>query len=198
MQTVRAVASEVLPAGYGFEWSGASYQEVKAGSQAPLVLGFGLIVVFLVLAAQYERWSLPLAVLLAVPIAVLGALIAIWLRGQAQDIYFQIGLLTRWAGRKNAILIVEFSVSAPGGQGHRGSASGGEAAVQAHRDDFTGFHPGRGAAGVLNGRGGVGAAFDRDGVVGDAGGDVLAVFFVPVFFVLIQRAEGSGVPRGRG
>src|SRR6185503_13609593 len=106
MDAVRELAKN-LPPGYGIDWSGTSYQEIKAGHQAPMVLAFGLLVVFLVLAAQYERWTLPIAVLLAVPLAVLGALTAVYWRGYAQDIYFQIGLLTLVGlSAKNAILIV--------------------------------------------------------------------------------------------
>src|SRR5690606_14815235 len=109
---VTQLAAENLPAGYGFSWSGATYQEIKAGNQAPVVLAFGLVVVFLVLAAQYELWSLPIVVLLAVPTAILGALVAVSVRGLSQDIYFQIGLLTLVGlSAKNAILIVEFGVS---------------------------------------------------------------------------------------
>jgi hydrophobe/amphiphile efflux-1 (HAE1) family protein len=110
MARLNQLADETLPAGYEIEWSGASYQENAAGNQAPFIIMFGLVVVFLVLAAQYEKWTLPFAVLLAVPFAVLGAVIAVWLRGIDRDIYFQIGLLTLVGlSAKNAILIVEFS-----------------------------------------------------------------------------------------
>ena len=111
IDTIARLADETMPEGYAYSWSGETYQSLAAGNQAPIVLGFGLVVVFLVLAAQYERWVLPLVVLLAVPIAVLGAYVAIGLRGLPQDIYFQIGLLTLVGlSAKNAILIVEFCI----------------------------------------------------------------------------------------
>src|SRR6185295_3716536 len=94
MAIMSQVAAETLPPGYGIEWSGASYQEIKAGNAAPIAILFGILVVFLVLAAQYENWTLPLAVLLVVPIGVLGALMAVYFRGISRDIYFQVGLLT--------------------------------------------------------------------------------------------------------
>jgi hydrophobe/amphiphile efflux-1 (HAE1) family protein len=190
MAKVRELAAKTLPAGYGFEWSGASYQEIKAGNQAPMVLLFGLVVVFLVLAAQYERWSLPLAVLLSVPIAVLGALVAIWLRGQAQDIYFQIGLLTLVGlAAKNAILIVEFCVAL-----RREGKGIFESAVEAARLRFRpivmtslAFVMGVAPLAVATGAGAAARHSIGTGVIGGMlAATFLAVFFVPVFYVIFQ------------
>jgi hydrophobe/amphiphile efflux-1 (HAE1) family protein len=202
MTAVRALAAESLPAGYGIEWSGASYQEIKAGNQAPIVLAFGLLVVFLVLAAQYERWSLPLAVLLTVPIAVLGALVAIWLRGQAQDIYFQIGLLTLVGlAAKNAILIVEFCIEL-----RRQGVGIVEAALEAARLRFRpivmtslAFVLGVLPLAVASGAGAAARHSIGTGVIGGMlAATFVAVFFVPLFFVLIQRAvERVAGRRGR-
>jgi multidrug efflux pump len=191
IDAIRGIAAEVLPAGYGFEWSGQSYQEVKAGSQAPVVLAFGLVVVFLVLAAQYERWSLPIAVLLTVPVAALGALVAIWLRGQVQDIYFQVGLLTLVGlSAKNAILIVEFCVSR-----RREGVGIVEAAVEAARLRFRpivmtslAFILGVVPLAISTGAGAAARHSIGTGVIGGMlAATFLAIFFVPVFFVLIQR-----------
>jgi hydrophobe/amphiphile efflux-1 (HAE1) family protein len=201
MAAVRELAAQTLPPGYAFEWSGASYQEVKAGNQAPMVLAFGLVVVFLVLAAQYERWSLPLAVLLSVPIAVLGALLAIWFRGQAQDIYFQIGLLTLVGlAAKNAILIVEFCVAL-----RREGKGIVESALEASRLRFRpivmtslAFVLGVAPLAVSTGAGAAARHSIGTGVIGGMlAATFLAVFFVPVFFMLIQRVSEMTTRRTR-
>ena len=105
------VAGEVLPAGYTFAWSGLAFEETKAGGTSTAAFVFGLIIVFLVLAAQYESWTLPGAVMTAVPFGILGALLLNWLRGLENDVYFQIGLLVLIGlGAKNALLRVTFAV----------------------------------------------------------------------------------------
>ncbi len=105
------VAKEVLPAGYTFAWSGLAYEEKKSGGTSAIAFVFGLIIVFLVLAAQYESWTLPGAVMSAVPFGILGALLTNWLRGLENDVYFQIGLLVLIGlGAKNAVLRVSAAV----------------------------------------------------------------------------------------
>lgn len=184
-------AEETLPVGYGYEWSGETYQALKAGNQAPIVLAFGLVVVFLVLAAQYERWSLPIVVLLAVPIAVLGAYVAVSMRGLAQDIYFQIGLLTLVGlSAKNAILIVEFCIEQV-----RDGKHPKEAAVEAARLRFRpivmtsmAFILGVLPLAISTGAGAAARHSIGTGVIGGMlASTFIAAFFVPAFFVLIQR-----------
>ena len=194
------VAKEALPDDFSYAWSGESFEEKKSGGTSAVVFVFGLIMVFLILAAQYEKWSLPLGVLLAVPFAVFGALTAIWLRGQENDIYFQIGLITLIAlAAKNAILIIEFAVLK-----RKEGLSPYEAALQASTlrlrpivmtslAFILGCVPLALASGAsANSRHSIGT-----GVIGGMlGATLIAVFFIPLFYFLLEklneRLRGSG------
>jgi multidrug efflux pump len=190
LAAIQSTARSVLPDGYSVQWSGISFQEVRAGDAAPVMVGFGLLIVFLVLAAQYESWVLPVAVLLAVPFGVLGAVAAVLLRGIPMDIYFQVGLLVLIAlVAKNAILIVEFCVI----QRHEGKSLT-DAAVEAARERLrpilmTSFAFILGVVPLMISSG-AGAGARKSIGTGVFGGmlvaSTLALVFVPLFFVLAQ------------
>ena len=192
---VEEVAAKVLPAGYFLEWSAQAFQERRIGNASKFAFGFALIMVFLILAAQYERWSLPVAVLLAVPFAVLGALLAILLRGMSNDIYFQIGLVTLIAlAAKNAILIVEFAA-----QKQAQGMSLADAAIEAARLRFrpiimTSLAFVLGVVPLVVATG-AGAAARRSMGTGVFGGMLAATFvatlFIPLFFVLLGRKKAK-------
>ena len=133
LAAMEEVAAEVLPDGYTLAWSGQSYQEKASGQNTLGIFALAVLMVFLILAAQYERLTLPFAVILAVPFAVFGAFLAVWLRGLYNDLYLQVGLVTLVGlAAKNAILIVEFAahLHREGGMGLK------EAAVEAARLRF--------------------------------------------------------------
>ncbi|KQP21676.1 efflux RND transporter permease subunit [Pseudorhodoferax sp. Leaf267] len=179
-----------LPAGFGFEWTGQSREEKLAGSQAIILYGFAILAVFLCLAALYESWSIPLAVILVVPLGVVGVLLATLLRSYSNDVYFQVGLITIIGlSAKNAILIIEFAKDLQAaGKGVVESAL--EAAHLRFRPIImTSLAFGLGVVPLFIASG-AGSASQRaigTGVIGGmATGTLLAVFFVPVFFVLVR------------
>ena len=148
-----SVAKKVLPVGFNYEWSGLSLEEIKSGSQSALLFGLGLLLVYLTLSAQYESFVLPFIILLSVPMAMLGALIAQSARGLLNDVYCQIGLVMLIGlASKNGILIVEFAeqLRAKGLVDHRRSGSGCTHSSAPHPDDVVCLHPGRFAPGVCH------------------------------------------------
>jgi multidrug efflux pump len=184
-----------LPHGIGYEWTGLSYQEVLSGSQAPFLYGLSILVVFLCLAALYESWSIPLSVIMVIPLGVIGALLAATLRGFYNDVYFQVGLLTTIGlSAKNAILIVQFAEGAEkAGDDERKAAM--EAARLRLRPILMtslAFMAGVFPLAISTG---AGAASQNDigtGVVGGMlGATFMAIFFVPLFFVSVRRTFGS-------
>ena len=180
-----------LPAGFGYEWTGLSYEEQKSGSQTGLLYAGSLIVVFLCLAALYESWSIPAAVLLVVPLGVVGAVLATSLRGLDNDVYFQVGLLTTIGlSAKNAILIVEFARA-----NFEAGKSLGDAAVTAARERLRpilmtslAFILGVAPLALSTGAGSGGQNAIGTGVIGGMlSATVLAILLVPVFFVVVLR-----------
>ncbi|WP_429075468.1 efflux RND transporter permease subunit [Aeromonas veronii] len=180
-----------LPEGVGIEWTGLSFQERQAGSQAPALYAISLLVVFLCLAALYESWSIPFSVMLVVPLGVLGAIVAATLRGLENDVYFQVGLLTTIGlSAKNAILIVEFAKEL-----YDKGMSLGEAVVEAARLRLRpilmtslAFILGVLPLVISSGAGASSRNAIGTGVMGGMiSATVLAIFFVPLFFVLVMR-----------
>jgi len=180
-----------LPEGFGFEWTGISREEKLAGSQAMILYGFAILAAFLCLAALYESWSIPAAVILVVPLGVLGVVLATLLRGYANDVYFQVGLVTIIGlSAKNAILIIEFAKDAQA-QGRDAMRAALEAARLRFRPivmTSMAFTLGVMPLFLSSGAGSASQRAIGTGVVGGMlTGTVLAVFFVPLFYVLVRR-----------
>jgi HAE1 family hydrophobic/amphiphilic exporter-1/multidrug efflux pump len=198
LEALDRVAKEVLtPQGYGIDWSGLSYQERRVSGQSNLVFGVGLLMVFLVLAAQFESWVVPFAVILAVPFALFGAIAAVWLRGLENELYFQIGLVTLIGlSAKNAILIVEFANAR-----YEAGRPLIDAAIEAARLRFRpiimtsmAFIFGMFPLVIATGAGAASRQSIGTGVLGGmAAATFLAIFFVPLFFVLLRKLTGREV-----
>jgi multidrug efflux pump len=199
---IEDVGAEVLPSGYNLGWSGEAYEARQSGGTSGLVFVFGLIMVFLILAAQYEKWSLPFGVLMAVPFALFGALLAILLRGLENDVYFQIGLTMLVAlAAKNAILIFEFAVlNRESGESVYDSAISAASErlrpiVMTSLAFILGCVPLAIALGAsANSRHSIGT-----GVIGGMlGATVIAVFFIPMFFYVLEtmseKSSGKKTP----
>jgi multidrug efflux pump len=189
MQAMEALAGQ-LPRGIGYDWTGLSYEERLAGSQAPMLYAISLTVVFLCLAALYESWSIPVAVMLVVPLGIVGAVLATWLRGLANDVFFQVGLLTTVGlASKNAILIVEFAK-----ENHDSGMDLVEATVTAARQRLRpilmtslAFILGVLPLAIATGAGAGGRKAIGTGVIGGMfTATILAIFLVPVFFVFVR------------
>lgn len=186
-----------LPTGFGYEWTGQSREEKLAGSQAIILYGFAVLAVFLCLAALYESWSIPLAVILVVPLGVLGVVLGTLLRGYANDVYFQVGLITVIGlSAKNAILIIEFAKDLQAAQGKNLLAAAMTAALLRFRPIvMTSMAFGLGVIPLFLASG-AGSASQRaigTGVLGGMlTGTILAVIFVPLFFVVVRTLfQGS-------
>ncbi len=191
IERVEAIARETLPSDMSFDWGGTSYQEKKSGGASTFALAFAVIMVFLILAAQYEKWSLPLSVLLALPFGTFGALAAVHLRGLTNDVYFQIGLVTLLGlAAKNAILIVEFAVYR-----RQEGLSAPAAALEAARLRFRpilmtslAFILGVLPLAISTGAGAGARHSVGTGVMGGMlAATFLAIFFVPLFFRVITE-----------
>lgn len=183
---------EKLPAGIGYDWTGMSYQERLSTDQAPMLYLISIVVVFLCLAALYESWSIPFAVMLVVPLGVVGALSATWLRGLSNDVYFQVGLLTTIGlSAKNAILIVEFAVEMMQKQGKSDIDATLDAARMRLRPILMtslAFILGVLPLVISNGAGSGAQNAVGTGVMGGMiAATILAIFFVPVFFIVVHR-----------
>ena len=191
MNAMSEIITKDLGPGFGFDWAGQSLQEIVSGSQAPLLFGLSILVVFLCLAALYESWSIPVAVMLIVPLGILGAVALSSLRGLPNDVYFKIGLITIIGlAAKNAILIVEFAV-----EEQRAGKTALAAVIEAGRlrmrpilmTSFA-FILGVMPLAIRNGAG----ANSRHAIgTGVIGGMLLATFLglllVPIFYVFIRR-----------
>lgn len=184
-----------LPQGLGIEWTGMSYQERQAGNQAPALYALSILIVFLCLAALYESWSVPFAVMMVVPLGVLGALVAATLRGLDNDVYFQVGLLTTIGiSAKNAILIVEFAKSMYD-QGMDLTKATLEAARMRLRPILMtslAFMLGVTPLAISSGAGAQSRHAIGTGVIGGMlAATFLAIFFVPLFYILVMKLSGA-------
>jgi len=192
MAELERLAAE-LPRGFALEWTGLSLQERLSTGQAPLLLGLSLLVVFLCLAALYESWSIPSAVLLVVPLGVLGAVLAVTLRGMPNDVFFKVGLITVIGlTAKNAILLIEFAKHLHDGGMDLYQATCRAARLRLRPIVMTSlaFILGVVSLALATGAGSASQQAVGTGVIGGMLSATLALVFVPVFFVLVLRVVG--------
>jgi len=189
ISVMEEVASQVMPEGFTYSWAGQAFEEKKSSGSSAVVFVFALVMVFLILAAQYEQWSLPLAVITAVPFGIFGALVAVWMRGMENDVYFQIGLVTLIGlSAKNAILIVEFAEIK-----YNEGFSPFDAALEAARLRLRpilmtslSFILGAMPLVLASGAGAAARHSIGTGIIGGMiGATTLALFFVPLFYLLV-------------
>ncbi|NQY88433.1 MAG: multidrug efflux RND transporter permease subunit [Colwellia sp.] len=192
---IERIAKEVLPSDISYEWTGTAYQEKRSSGSTALALGMAVIMVFLILAALYERWSLPLSVLLALPFGIFGALVSVWITGMTSDVYFQIGLVTLLGlASKNAILIVEYALMKK-----QDGWTTGAAALEAARLRFRpiimtslAFILGVIPLALSSGAGAGARHSVGTGVMGGMiAATFLAIFFVPLFFYWLTERKVS-------
>jgi multidrug efflux pump len=194
IQAMEQVAGEALPSDFAYAWAGQALQEKESGSTSSSAFVFGLIVVFLLLAAQFEKWTMPIAVVLTVPFAVLGALVLTWVLHLENDVYFQVGLVTLVGlAAKNAILICEFAIE----RVHQGM-SPRDAAIEAAglrlraivMTSFA-FILGCVPLAIASGPGANSLRAIGTGVIGGMlASTLIAVFFVPLFFWMLESLSG--------
>jgi multidrug efflux pump len=211
---MEAVARETLPEGFSFAWAGQALQEKESGGTSAIAFVAGLIVVFLLLAAQFEKWTLPLAVVLTVPIAVLGALLLTWVRGLENDVYFQVGLVTLVGlSAKNAILICEVAIEhvRAGMSVVDAALEAAQARIRAIVMTSLAFGLGCVPLAIASGPGANSLRAIGTGVIGGIlASTFVAVFFAPLFFWILESlsqkfggsktatgaAHGGAVPPG--
>ena len=190
-----AALTAQLPGGYGSAWSGLSYQERLSGSQATLLYAVSILVVFLCLAALYESWSIPFSVILAVPVGIFGALVAAKLLGQANDVYFKVGILTTMGlAAKNAILIVEFAKELQADGRSVAEAIIGAVRLRLRPILMTSLAFILGVMPLATAAGAGSGAQNAIGIAvlgGMIAATALGIFFVPIFFVVIRQGIRS-------
>lgn len=190
IKAMEGIATQ-LPPGFGFEWSGTSSEERVSGNQAPFLFALSVVAVFLCLAALYESWSIPFAVILVVPIGILGAVLAVTMRGMPNDVYFKVGLVVIIGlAAKNAILIIQFANDLLE-QGHELTEATLEACRRRLRPILMtsiAFIFGVLPLAISTGAGANGRRAIGTGVMGGMiAAPVLAIFLVPVFFVVVRK-----------
>ncbi len=184
-----------LPSGFGFEWTGQSLQEIQSGSQAPALIGLSVLFVFLLLAALYESWSIPISVMLVVPLGVIGSVAAVMLRGMPNDVYFLVGLVAIIGlSAKNAILIIEFAkdLRVEGKSTYDATVEAAHLRFRPILMTSLAFSLGVLPMAIASGASAASQNAIGTGVLGGMiSATILAIFFVPVFFVFVMRIFGD-------